>query len=129
MAAESKQEFVPHMSSEEAAELKVDDAIDYRLSTGQFTSCTIVEKVGSNLKIFCNGWNAWCDYTQELYRLAKHESISKRPAHKFQEIKKGDFVDINPVHRHPGWRPAEIKQRASGQIQVMYDLHTTHNVY
>lgn len=119
MAAES--EFKPHMSLEEASQLKVDDAVDFRVSTGQWIIATITQKVGSNVDLFANGWNDWCDYSTQLQRFAKPESISKRPAHRLQDLKVGDYIDIFPAQRHPGWRPAEIKQidESSGQIQVI----------
>ena len=118
MAAESV--FKPHMSLEEASQLKVNDAVDFRMSTGQWIICTITSKNGSNVQLFTNGWHVWCDYSTELKRFAKSESISKRPAHRFQDFKVGDYIDVNPLQRHPGWKPAEIKQKDdnSGQIQV-----------
>ena len=37
-------------------------------------------------------------------------------------MKVRDYIDINPVHRHPGWRFGQIRRvdKYSGQVQVVY---------
>ena len=120
----SKNAFLSHMILEEACELKVNDKIDHRDQVGRFVSSTISEKNGSNLKIHYDGWRAkwdvWSDYKQELYRFAVAGSISKRPRHRFLDLKIGDFVLINPRRKHPGWKNGEIRRFGDdcGQVQV-----------
>ncbi|ETO21090.1 hypothetical protein RFI_16114, partial [Reticulomyxa filosa] len=83
--------------------------------------------MGSTLKVHYEGWSrkwdCYSDYKQELYRFARAGSISKRQAHRFRQLKKGDFVDINPKMRHEGWVVGEIrrKDKKSGQVQVVYE--------
>ena len=79
------------------------------------------------MKIHYNGWSrkwdTWSDFVAETHRFAKHGSISKRPAHRFKDIGKGDCVEINPVRRYPGWKNGKIKRldQNSGQVQVVYE--------
>ena len=121
---DQSQAFVGGLTAGQASNLEVNDIIDHRDNAGRFLSATIKDKQGSNLKIHYNGWSTkwdtWSDYNKELYRFAKAGSISKRPAHKFKELKKGDYVNINPVMRHPGWKAAIIRKLdgKSGQIYV-----------
>eukprot|EP00485_Elphidium_margaritaceum_P024290 CAMPEP_0202710604 /NCGR_PEP_ID=MMETSP1385-20130828/22563_1 /ASSEMBLY_ACC=CAM_ASM_000861 /TAXON_ID=933848 /ORGANISM="Elphidium margaritaceum" /LENGTH=652 /DNA_ID=CAMNT_0049370175 /DNA_START=71 /DNA_END=2029 /DNA_ORIENTATION=+ len=79
-------------------------------------------KTGSNLHISMNGYVMDCDYSTELYRFAAAESISKRQAHRMLDLKVGAWIDVNPVRRHFGWKPADVRQldEQSGQVQVMY---------
>lgn len=75
---------------------------------------TVVAKKGSRLKVHyefegCSRkWDVWSDYNEELNRFAKSGSISRRPAHRFKDLKVGDFVDINPTLKHIGWKEGEI---------------------
>ena len=116
--------FVSHMSLEEANRLKADDLVDFKLSNQKSVLAKITMKSGTNLKITYNDWSHWCDYSTDLHRLATVQSISRRPAHRLQELKKGDGVDINPTQRHEGWKVAEIREidDCSGQIQVPNSL-------
>jgi len=43
-------------------------------------------------------------------------------AHRFENLKNGDFVDINPLLAHPGWKCGEIRRLdgKSGQVLVAY---------
>ena len=102
---------------------------------GQFAFATIVKKDGTNLKIHYKGWpskyDCYCDYEKETYKFVKAGSISKRPAHRFKDLKKGDFIDINPINRHPGWRVGEIRRfsKKSGQVQVVYEYQNKNFFY
>eukprot|EP01083_Nonionella_stella_P190377 705068_1 len=133
MALASVPAFHPHMSLDEATQLNVNDSVDYRLSTGQCVLVTITAKSGTNLTIKYNDWEYSCDYSTNLQRFAKPESISKRSAHRFEELKlqKDDLVDINPIIAHPGWKPAVIKKMdaLSGQIQVQYEHDNKNYIY
>ena len=118
--------FRPHMTMQEASNLRVHDKIDHRDSVGRFVFATVSEKQGTNLKIHYDGWSrkwdTWSDYSGEIHLFAVAGSISKRRAHRFQYLKKGDYVDINPIHHHPGWKGGEIRRldQQSGQVQVAY---------
>ena len=67
----------------------------------------------------------------EIQRFAAAESISKRPAHRLEHLKKGDYIDINPTHRHPGWKCGEIRRldQKSGQFQVVYEYIDMNYLY
>ena len=117
-----------HMDLAEAYELQQGDKIDHRDYEGRFIPATIVEKKGTNLKIHYDEWFTkcviWSDFTKELQRFAKAGSISKRPAHRFKDLKEGDYIDINPTQRHFGWKHGQIRRfdKESGQIQVSYEF-------
>ena len=57
-----------------------------------------------------------------MHRFAKAGTISKRPANRFKDLKKGDFIHLNPA-RFPGWRIGKIRRLdpKSGQVQVVYE--------
>ena len=119
--------FQPHMTLQEVFKLKVLDKIDHRDQVGRFVLATVIKKQGTNLKIHYNGWSrewdTWSDYSREIHRFAVAKSISKRRAHRFEHLKKGDYVDINPSQLHRGWKCGEILRldQASGQVQVAYE--------
>ena len=98
---------------------------------GLFVCATIVEKNDSNFKIHFDGWsNKWdcyIDYEKEFFRFVQADSIWKRPAHRFKSIKKGDFIDINPVVRHLGWCVGEIRKLC--QVQVCYQCKQNLHLY
>ncbi|ETN98985.1 hypothetical protein RFI_38502, partial [Reticulomyxa filosa] len=62
----------------------------------------------------------------EIECFAKARNISARQANRFDHLKIGDFVDINPKMIHPGWITGEIrrKDKHSGQIQLVYEKDT-----
>ena len=119
--------YLPQMSFLEAMQLKVDDKIDHRDFTGQFMVATVIEKQGSNLKIhydeLVSKYDVWSDFRKQSYRFAKVGSISMRPARRFTHLEKGDYVQINPIQRHPGWTHGEITKLddKSGQVRVRYE--------
>ena len=119
--------FVPHMSLDEAHQLKVDDKVDHRDTVGRFVLATVMEKQGTNLKIhyvkWSRTWDVWSDFTKELHRFAAAGSIFKRKARRFVSLKKGDYVDINPKCRHPGWKCGQIRfvDERLGEVQVVYE--------
>eukprot|EP01084_Bolivina_argentea_P289361 496862_1 len=92
----------------DALKLKINDKIDHRDEVGRVTYATVVDKKGTNIKIHYDGWSRkwdiWSDFSKELYRYAKPRSISKRLAHRFENIKQDDYIDINPTIKHPGWK-------------------------
>ena len=102
---------------------------------GRFVYATIVEKHGSNLKVHYDGWSrkwdCYSDFRKEMHRFAEAGTISKRPAHRFKDLKKGDFIDLNPTNRHPGWRVGEIRRLdpKSGQVQVVYEYQDKNFLY
>eukprot|EP01083_Nonionella_stella_P288952 983301_1 len=122
--------FKSHLSFLEAHKLKVGDKIDHRNVDGYFAIGTIIHKGSQrsgSLKIHYDGlaskYDTQCSYIHELYRFAAPATISRTPAHRLKNIKKGSFVDIN-IRQHPGWRKAEVVgcSQRSGQIQVQYLL-------
>ena len=98
---------------------------------------TIVEKHDSiaNFKLHYDGWSrkwdCYCDYQKERCKFAKAGTISKRPAHRFKDMKIGDFIDVNPSMRHPEWCLGEIRRLdpKSGQVQVVYEHENTYFLY
>ena len=118
--------FRSYMDVSDAAALKQGDMIDHRDELGRFALATIVEKKQTNLKIHYLGWSDkwdfWSDLKKELHRFAKARSISNRPAHRFKDLKKGDYIDINPTIRHSGWKSGKIQEldKESGQFEVVY---------
>jgi len=131
----SMPKFDNHMAMADAYKLKVHDKIDHRDQVGRFVYATVAEKRGGNLKIHYDGWSrkwdTWSDFEQEIHRFAKAGSISKRPAHRFNDLKKGDWVDLNPTQRHPGWKTGEIRRldQKSGQVQVVYNAQEKNFLY
>ena len=127
--------FPSHMTVQEAFQLKIHDKIDHRDQVGRFVFATVSEKQGTNLKIHYDGWSrkwdTWSDFSTEIHRFAVAGSISKRGAHRFEHLKKGDYIDINPIPRHPGWTHGEIRRldRTSGQVQVVYEAMDKNYVY
>ena len=127
--------FESHMPLQDAFKLKIHDKLDHRDQVGRFVYATVSEKQGSNLKIHYDGWSrkwdTWSDFQKEIHRFAKAGSISKRPAHRFKQLKKGDYVDINPTQRHPGWKCGEIRRldQKSGQVQVVYESADKNYLY
>mmetsp|Transcript_108639 Transcript_108639/g.132588 ORF Transcript_108639/g.132588 Transcript_108639/m.132588 type:complete len:326 (+) Transcript_108639:88-1065(+) len=128
-------EFIPHMSINEAHSLRINDKIDHRDNSGRFSLGIIIDKKGHNLKIHYEGWSwkwdIWSDFTKEIHRFAHPNSISKRESHRFNDLKKGDYVDINPMYKHPGWKIGEIKgfYGTSGQVQIAYEYNGKYQLY
>eukprot|EP00483_Globobulimina_turgida_P000629 UN00629 len=131
----NKSSFPAHMTLLEADKLRVNDKIDHRDGVGRFVYATILEKQHTHLKIHYNGWSrkwdTWSDYEKELHRFAKPGTISKRPSHRFRYLKEGDYVDINPIQRHPGWKWGVIRRLddKSGQVNVVYDSADKNYLY
>merc|ERR1712176_377254 len=127
--------FESHMTLSAALNLKVHDKIDHRDQAGRFVFATVSEKQGTNLKIHYDGWSrkwdTWSDFNREIHRFAAPGSISKRASHRFKTLKKGDYVDINPTQRHPGWKCGEIRRldQKSGQVQVVYECAEKNYLY
>eukprot|EP01083_Nonionella_stella_P196921 724274_1 len=129
--------FKSHMTFNDALKLRVGDKIDHRCSNGLFLYATIREKEGTKLKIHYDKhrWSKkrdiWSNFKKEIYRFAKPGSISRRPAHRFKQIKQFDRIDINPIYssdiiqqRTPGWKYGSIFgfDKMSGQVLVqVYD--------
>jgi len=127
--------FDSHMTLQDASKLSVHKKIDHRDQVGRFVFATVSEKQGTSLKIHYDGWSrkwdTWSDFNAEIHRFAVAGSISKRPAHRFGHLKKGDFIDINPTQRHPGWKCGEIRRldQKSGQVQVVYESMDKNYLY
>ena len=123
--------FEKHMTLNIARKLKVGDKIDHMDKRGKFCKAVVIGKTEDGLKVHYEGRSVdddvISDYKTELRRFAKRGSISGRPAHRLKELKKGDFVNVNPMGRHPeiGWQCCKIQQmdKQSGQIQVCYQRY------
>ena len=65
------------------------------------------------------------------YIFAQAGSISKPPAHRFTDLKKGDFMDINPSNKHLGRCVREIRRLGpkSGQVQVVCEYQDRNFLY
>ncbi len=89
--------FPSPMSLRDARKLQVGDKIDHQDTDGRFLGATVIEKIGSDLKIHYDGWNSkwdvWSNYVRELRRFAVAGSISKRRAHRFKHLEEGDLVE------------------------------------
>eukprot|EP01083_Nonionella_stella_P145225 454683_1 len=116
------------LTLEEVTNLKVNDRIDHRDHLGRFIHAKIIgKKCNTNLKIhymgWSNKWDNWCDAKEcdNMRRFATSLSLSRRQAHRFVDLKKGDYLDINPIP-HKGWKIGEIISlgNKSGQVEVMY---------
>eukprot|EP01083_Nonionella_stella_P219910 787272_1 len=122
--------FVDHMSTEEANKLVINDKIDHRDTFGGSTSAIIVDKKQTNLKIhypeYGKKFDVWSNYKNELYKFAKHESISSRPGHNFMDLQIDEFINVNPLN-HPGWKLGKMDGfevgRKSGQIKIIYNIN------
>ena len=71
------------------------------------------------------------NFSAETDRFAIAGSLSKRRAHRFEHLRERDYVDINPMQRHPGWTPGEIRRldETSGQVQVVYESMDKNYLY
>eukprot|EP01084_Bolivina_argentea_P098735 177448_1 len=117
------------MTVKEANNLQIYNKIDHRYEDGRFRLATIYNKSGTNLKIhynnLCKTYDIWSNFKTEIYRFANPYSISKRKSYALTQLKKRNYIHINPTRKHPGWKYGQIKQidYTSGQIKVIY----THN--
>ena len=125
----ARYEFPRPMALWEAFVLMEHGKLDHRDSVGRFVYATVSEKRSeTNYKIHYDGWSrkwdTWSDFKKERHRFFRVGAVSRRPAHRFEQLKKGDYVDINPVLTHPGWKVGKIKRfdEKSGQVQVSYEL-------
>eukprot|EP01084_Bolivina_argentea_P134476 237196_1 len=116
--------YTPHMSLKDAKLLSINDKIDHRDLVGCFRVATIIDKKGSNLKIHYDDWDkkwdVWCDCETELFKFAKHTSITERPRHRFLHLQKGNTINVNPMNK--GWKTCKIISFYLGQIEVIYSM-------
>eukprot|EP01083_Nonionella_stella_P010734 30545_1 len=123
---EDGSEFMGTFGFGECDKLQIGDHIDHRDDVGRFLLATIVDKDECKVKIHYEGWNSkwdtWCDYQSETHRFAAPRSISRKPNTRFRDLKIRDYVDINPIQRHRGWRVGQIRRmdKYSGQAQIVY---------
>eukprot|EP01083_Nonionella_stella_P267256 902997_1 len=122
--------FVLHMTLDEASQLRVNDMVDHRDIEGCFVSAKVIGQTGTALHLHYPGWddkwNVWNDYNTELYKFAKHKSISQRPRHRLFALKINDFVDVNPCE-HKGWRIGKVEEIDLGQVKITYDIDDERN--
>eukprot|EP01083_Nonionella_stella_P114120 337067_1 len=120
--------FVSHMTLDEASKFRINDQVDYRDNMGRFVDSIVIEKNGCQLTLrhtkAKTETKTACNYLTETDRLASPGSISLRPAHRFKSLKRNDYMDINPVHKDPGWTAAKVKfwdkTNLSGKICFVY---------
>ena len=119
-------EILPSYTWETAQNLKINDQVDHRDDVGRFLLATILDIKYNKVKIHYEGWNAkwdsWCDLKKDLHRFAPPRSISRKANTRFKDLKIRDYVDINPLQRHKGWRVGQIRRmdKYSGQAQIVY---------
>jgi len=127
--------FIPHMSREKIAHLKVGMAIDHRDDVGKSLPSKIIDQLqDGRFVIHYDGWAAkWdttCDQRKEFWRFSDHKTLSCRKVFRaeLKNLGVGDYIDINP-RKHPGWKAGTIRRldvdkktgkRSSGQVQVQY---------
>lgn len=122
----SDTDFMGTLGFDECDKLQIGDHIDHRDDVGRFLLATIVDSDEYKVKIHYEGWNSkwdtWCDYKNETHRFAAPRSISRKPNTRFRDLKIRDYVDINPIQRHRGWRVGQIRRmdKYSGQAQIVY---------
>eukprot|EP01083_Nonionella_stella_P315613 1140538_1 len=127
--------FHANMTIKQASELKIHDCFDHRDAVGRMVHAQVVDKQGTLLKVHYMGWSrkwdCWCDYSQNIHRFANEKSISTRKRHRLYGLAKYDYVELNPMRRHPGWKLAEIRRmdKQSGQIQCVYQMNETNYLY
>jgi len=127
--------FPSHLSLDEAYQLQIGDKVDHRDELGRFVYAEVAQKQGTVLKIHYVGWSEkwdkWSDFKQELHRFAKAGAISQRPASSLLHLKIEDVVEMNPTHKHAGWRTGTVRKidQKSGQIQVMYEFNGQQHLY
>eukprot|EP01083_Nonionella_stella_P084969 235298_1 len=118
--------FVEHMTDREAQHLGKMDTLDHRCSNGLYLTAKVVQKSGTKYKIRYkhNKNDVWSDYRCELYRFARHHSITRRPPHRMFNIMIGEGVDVNPMKKGKrlGWREGVLVEKDcnSGQVKVQY---------
>eukprot|EP01084_Bolivina_argentea_P006987 13180_1 len=138
-----KASFIP---LDEAKLLKVNDKFDYRDHLGLFKPVSVIKKIDTNLKLKWKDVSLkkrisvnlhekgaettikpafWVSYANELNNFAKLGAVSKRKSHRFKQLKIGDFVDVNPMYKHPGWKCGRIlyvDKVEETQIWVNYEF-------
>ena len=95
-----------------------------RDKSGKFVAAKVVGRKGTTLivdyRVSDVPLKVSRDFKKELHRLATIGSISGRIAHRFKDLEKDDFIDVNPRNEQRGWKCAMIKRfdPKSGQIEV-----------
>eukprot|EP01083_Nonionella_stella_P014961 41898_1 len=141
--------FIPHMTQYEAGDLCLFDNVDHRDATGRFCVATIIAidpSKSSAVKIhyeddLVDEYDVWSDYRLELFRFAKHRSISRRKQHLFvAELKIGDRVKVNPpkyyvnksgLKKRSEWIEGILTafDKKSAQIQIAHKSNNAWFVY
>ena len=137
-STETKDEeiFIEHMELSEIQLLNVNDCIDFRAENGFVFSANIINKVGPVLTVtYKNNMGditeVKSNYNKEIYRFAKHESISLRESHRMKSLQIGNTVDINPKYIVNEWIVGEVinKDFKSGQVQIEYSYNNEKSLY
>ncbi len=128
-------DFPSTLTFQQCDALQIGDNIDCRDEVGRFLLAVIVDKNQYKLKIHFEGWNSkwniWCNYKNQPYRFAAARSISRKPNTRYRHLKIKDYVDINPIHKHEGWRVGQIRRmdKYSGQAQIVYKENGKEELY
>eukprot|EP01084_Bolivina_argentea_P261502 441939_1 len=115
-------------------QLKIYDKVDVRFKNGAYILATIWAKTGNILSIHydCDGPNHQNDEKIDYQdmrvakRIIQPYTISTRPPHRLKQIKKGDYVNVNPLYRYPhhGWQCGKIENMyTGGQVMVVYIIN------
>ena len=131
--------YSDYFTLNEVKQLQIDDKIDFKTSNGYdgyYEKAKIVGKDEINNRLLIlflhvpKETTYWCDYTKELYRFAKFESMTQQKAKRLTHLKIGDDVYIyptyNPYHKID-WYRGKIWGKYRSQIKVRYTVN--HVIY
>ena len=123
------------MTMKQPFKLQTGDKIDHRDENGRFDVATIQRKKGTNLFLHYDGlsskWDVWNDIHPDTHRFSKAKSISKRPAHRYKTLRKGDMIYFKPIYIFiVNGNGVEFRiHQHSGQIEVIYEHHGRNHFY
>eukprot|EP01084_Bolivina_argentea_P261503 441940_1 len=120
-----------NMTIDQISTLRFYDKVDVRHQQGAYILATILEKQETFLTIHydCDGADHGNDekinYLVDTNRFVKAYQMSSRKANRLTEVKKGDFVNINPLHTNPQhkWQCGKITNTYAGHVRVEYIFH------
>jgi len=136
---DSVNNFLAHMTLQEAYALQVGDLLDHRDKMGKWRAAEVVDVEGVKFLVRYEDISSgsphkredtWSDPTEELWRFAPYHSLSNRMSTRMPLVSVKHFLDVNP-RSHPGWTKGTVRQMdtdessqiKSGQVQVQYKAY------